>query len=990
MKRKLLTLLTASLVAAAQSHAAYIGWVSFHAGDDAPSANAVTAGFTQAPDVGYTALLAAHGHTVTRIVTVDNVNNNAGVIAAMSTNDLIIISRSVPSGHYEVAAETAVWNGVATPMMILGGYITRNVRLGFTSGGTMQDVSSTEVRLTVNVPTHPIFAGVSLDATNLMVNPFAARVDFLGTLQNGISVNNNTLATGGTNLAVIGTPGDTAYGGPVIAEFRKGLTAYHGRDVFAGNRLVFLTGTRESGITSEGSGIFDLLPDGEKMFLNAVTYMTPPVPPACNLAVVGATNLVAGDAWTLNAGAVGTQPLSYQWYKEGVALPNGTTATLTLANMTPADAGNYQLILTNVAGSATSTVARLEFAVFPAASITNSLISYWPLDDVLGSKTVDLVSGYDMTLVNMGATNLVDGKWGKAFDFNGTTALLQRINNPGDDLPIYQHPNFSVSVWVNGYPQTDKRVFAEGSTTGTNPMFDFGTHNGGTDGTVDIFIRTDGGTASPNHAHSTGTAFDGGWHNIVYVQRDVGGGNMKAQMWIDGVLDPVAFTPVRPITLNTTTLGALLRSSVSAWFTGQIDDAAVWNRALSPEDIAILQVTPITNAPSRLQPLAVTSFKADLPAVVAGGSTKLRWEVSKDASQVTINLLGDVTAQTAVGSGATNITPSQTTTYVLTVSRGADTLSATTSVAVVEGVASGWTVLDTFDQAQLGNLFDSGYWNDTSGTAGKVVSVNGNKAVQTSGSGISFLNLRDLTVLENQGCTLFFRIIAGANNASGITNIVGLTDKSQRSYGDEYSNIGPVLYAAPFTNDVIVAETNAWYLGARNWPGSAIDYPGPALEAGTVYNVWMDITNASWTTDYLYDTFTVYIQKEGDAARTVLFQDYTSDREPTAVDPVLGGMLPDLDKLVLMGNSATASATFDDFYLSTSGYNATVPKAYTIALPPGPLGVSWSGSQIRIEWTNGTLQQADAVTGTWADVPGNPTSPYLVTPDGAKFYRSRQ
>jgi hypothetical protein len=60
-------------------------------------------------------------------------------------------------------------------------------------------------------------------------------------------------------------------------------------DKIAGNRVVFLTGSREdgSGLTSEGAGIFDLSADGTKLFLNAVNYAAalprgaeqPPLPP---------------------------------------------------------------------------------------------------------------------------------------------------------------------------------------------------------------------------------------------------------------------------------------------------------------------------------------------------------------------------------------------------------------------------------------------------------------------------------------------------------------------------------------------------------------------------------------------------------------------------------------------------------------------------------------------------------------------------------------
>jgi len=333
-----------------------------------------------------------------------------------------------------------------------------------------------------------------------------------------------------------------------------------------------------------------------------------------------------------------------------------------------------------------------------------------------------------------------------------------------------------------------------------------------------------------------------------------------------------------------------------------------------------------------------------------------------------------------------------------------DTLSATTSVAVVNGVAPGWTVLDTFDQAALGNLFNSGYWNDTSGNAGQVVSVNGNPALRATSAGISFLNLRNLSIQETQTCTLFFRVIAGESNAAGVTNIVGLTDKSQRSYGDEVYNIGPVVYVTPFTNVDYAVETNGWYLGARNgWFGGNSsplpDYNGPAtapvqqpaLEASVVYNVWVDITNAP-IADLASDIFSVHVQKEGGAPRTVLFQDFVSDRDLFFVDPVLGGILPTLDKLVVMGNSATLSAVFDDFYLSKGAYNSTVPKPYGVSQPPpGPVSVTWVGNQLQISWTNGTLQSAPNVTGPYVDVPGNPSSPLLVTPTGERtFYRSRQ
>lgn len=843
-----------------------------------------------------------------------------------------------------------------------------------------------------------------MDGNGLMVNPYSQRVTYTNsltgveTLQLGISVVTNAIQPGGAVLAAIGTTGDAATNGMIIAEFPAGATTAR-TNVLSAKRLVFLSGSRESGIHAEGSGIFDLQADGATMFLNAVNYMIPPpTPPQITSNPIGASNLVAGDAWTLTAGVNGSNPRSYQWYKDGVEIPGENSTTLAFPSLVnPTDAGDYVLIVTNSSGSATSAVARLEFLVYPPSSVTNSMISYWPLDAVTGSKTVDLVSSYDMSLINISGADLVPGRWGNAFQFNGTNAYLERLSGTNDALPIYQHQNFTVSFWVYGQGQSDKRIFAEGSLTDLDSLFSLGTHNTGADLAMDIYIRNDTGGTVGDHRHGVLPILDGGWHNVVYVQRDVGNGSMRAQLWVDGALDTITINPVRPLTANTTTIGALRRASASAWFNGTIDEVATWNRALSPEEIGILQVTQITNPPSRVQPLAITSFQTDLPAVVAGGSTTLRWDVSKDATQVTISGIGDVTAQTTVGVGSQVISPATSTNYVLTVIRGVDSLSATTSVAVVSGVTPGWTLLDDFDQAQPGLLAASGYWNDTSGGSSQVgVNSFGNKSLTTLSGGVSFLNLRNLSILEGQTCTLFFRVIAGAQDASGITNIVGLTDKSQRNYADAWANIGSVVYVAPFTNLDNLIDTNGWYLGVRNGVGAPIDYLGnqpflqTALESATVYNVWVDITNAP-IAESASDMFTVYVQKEGGAPRALLFQDYTSDRDLFFVDPVLGGILPNLDKLVVMGNSATQSAIFDDFYLSTSGYNATVPKPYDIVVPPGPLSIGWSGSQLQISWSNGTLQSSTNATGPYVDVPGSPTSPLLVSPTEERvFYRSRK
>src|SRR5688500_3841832 len=170
--KKLFAFCLGVVVCATSSQAANIAFVSFHSADGTPHANDVANGFTQAPDVGYTQLLAANGHSVTRFVTADNFN-----VSQLAGFDLVIISRSVASGHYQQDNETAAWNGLSVPTIILGGYVIRggtsgNMRLGYMAGDQLPDTHG-PVRLRVQAPGHPIFAGISLDSRDVMVNTFA-------------------------------------------------------------------------------------------------------------------------------------------------------------------------------------------------------------------------------------------------------------------------------------------------------------------------------------------------------------------------------------------------------------------------------------------------------------------------------------------------------------------------------------------------------------------------------------------------------------------------------------------------------------------------------------------------------------------------------------------------------------------------------------------------------------------------------------------------
>ncbi len=70
-------------------------------------------------------------------------------------------------------------------------------------------------------------------------------------------------------------------------------------------------------------------------------------------------HVYAGDSASFTAAAVGTQPITYQWNKNGSPISGATTTSLNLTNVQPADAGTYAMVASNSVGTTSSTNATL-------------------------------------------------------------------------------------------------------------------------------------------------------------------------------------------------------------------------------------------------------------------------------------------------------------------------------------------------------------------------------------------------------------------------------------------------------------------------------------------------------------------------------------------------------------------------------------------------------------------------------------------------------
>lgn len=99
-------------------------------------------------------------------------------------------------------------------------------------------------------------------------------------------------------------------------------------------------------------------PTGLRVEITRATADKPGDPPAILRQPTGALLLV-GDALTLAVEADGTQPLTYEWRRDGAAVGGAIETNYTIATVALGQAGDYTVVVANAFGSQTSVVAQV-------------------------------------------------------------------------------------------------------------------------------------------------------------------------------------------------------------------------------------------------------------------------------------------------------------------------------------------------------------------------------------------------------------------------------------------------------------------------------------------------------------------------------------------------------------------------------------------------------------------------------------------------------
>jgi hypothetical protein len=359
---------------------------------------------------------------------------------------------------------------------------------------------------------------------------------------------------------------------------------------------------------------------------------------------------------------------------------------------------------------------------------------------------------------------------------------------------------------------------------------------------------------------------------------------------------------------------------------------------------------------------------------------------------IVISGIGDVSS-TPAGSVIVPLANKSSYTFTLTAHKGhVIDKQATVLVYTLAGVPTDWNLIQRFDglfsntpQGINGN----GWVGLTGNYAGNldrfnVVTVNNNKVLSPKSGYLPDTNsvpfrydtpgalaygvLNGLTFSEHQARTLFFRfslrdpatLAAAYNLYSGLDFKLGLTD-----YGfatgplaganppDNYT-AGPGIHVSrydptgytPVPFDLEADNYNGSVVNSYSYIADTTNGSTSGLQMNVNYMAWLDVSNISAEEGYTHvvtngAVYGLWLQAQGQAAPVQLFSGYSGDRlwihqsndNPEAF----------LNKIfVSVGTESFTNGDYgaffetnnmivlDDFYLSTNGYDHTIPRLLAI------------------------------------------------------------
>jgi hypothetical protein len=729
-----------------------------------------------------------------------------------------------------------------------------------------------------------------------------------------------------------------------------------------------------------------------------------------------ATNraIYPGGSIKLSVAATGGG-LGYQWKKNGTNLLGQTGASLKISGVAAADAGTYAATVSNSVTSVSSATAVIAIAAPPANTYealiaADGPISWWRLDDAPSSPLMlDAMGNADGYYLGSGATLGTSG----ALANDGNKAATFSSGGWGEvsNLPPQAATgDFTYELWAKTSDLTTTEL-CPFSVFRPAYGFWFQKDTGGQWRGRDGYGELDGNSS---RQALIGDVTAGQWTHIVAIYNSANtnqSGGHKVFIngrWV-GTGPFIDFCRDLNTPMRIGALDPLALSGLQKWFTGDIDEVTVYNKALSDNQILAHYLTAIysTNgAPVfKIQPTSQTVFIGATAtfATLIEGSPTVGQQWYKNGVPIGTNNTSAVTptlslANTGYGDAigatyycvATNFVGSTTSSVVTLTVLPQPTYANLTNNLVLHlrfdgdftdssGHGHNATAVGspTISAGHIGGgaLHYSTSTDTASGHGGNVTNANYlTLGAFADGSDLSFSNNVSFSVsywvkVPTNGygsgdlpffCSCLNSYQSGATSQKGMT--FAPTYSSSTVGGWSWSLADGATAAGLYGPAGTINGTNAashtlWHHLVHTFnrtTGAGITYLDGLFANSTGFGILDNIDSGN--------PFNIGQDPSGNYNETGTY---------------------DLDDLcVWKGRVLTATEAYETYYAGNT-FGRSVDGVYPITIT-----LTQVGTDYWIVWQGGVLNQADSPTGPWTPVPGA-VAPYykMTTSATAKYFK---
>lgn len=216
--------------------------------------------------------------------------------------------------------------------------------------------------------------------------------------------------------------------------------------------------------------------------------------------------------------------------------------------------------------------------------LDDGLIAYWSFDEGTGS-TVHDYSGNEINGEIYGDVNWIDGVSGKALDFNGVDGYVDFGNTVGN----FGTEDFSVVFWFRTDTDRWETVMGKRVFCGEHSFFELQMSLPASPGRMYVELY-EGFPSIYGSFYSNQRLDDNQWHLLTITRKDIEG-----RLYIDGFLDASNSSAE---VINMSNSASFLMGNGpcypvhSDFFSGELDEVIIYNRALTAYEIQYLYENP--------------------------------------------------------------------------------------------------------------------------------------------------------------------------------------------------------------------------------------------------------------------------------------------------------------------------------------------------------------------------------------------------------------